>query len=218
MGKIEINEENYNDYQAFLDAKNCISPTNHPMILGIIMSIGACTVVFGGVVGIVSIMMSIMKIAEVIGMPSIIEALTAMMGIGGYIGALVFVGVKVFPKALSKYFLKKFQKKHPNFDISLSKENIEKELEKYRQLSKVPKDIEEKKEEHLDNYKNSFNTMTTEEKLSFLEQEKKFWEQVKVQEKYQDDLEEISKEPESVGRENISIKPKEKLIQYNKEC
>lgn len=218
MEKIEINEENYNEYQEFLDAKNCISPTNHPMILGIVTSIGACAVVFGGATGMVFIMMSIMKIAGVIGMPSILTFIATMTSVVAYIGALVFAGVKVFPKALSKHFLKKFQKKHPDFDMSLSKGEVEKELEKYHQLSKIPKNILEKKEEHLDKHKNDFDKMTTEEKLNFLEQEKKFWEQVKVQEKYQDDVEEDSVGQESVGRENTSMKPKEKMIQYNKEC
>ena len=43
MEKIEINEENYNDYQEFLDAKNSISTMNHPIIMGILISLGSAT-------------------------------------------------------------------------------------------------------------------------------------------------------------------------------
>lgn len=170
MGKIEINEENYKDYQEFLDAKNCISTINHPMIFGIVATIGVFVAAFGSTLGMVFIMMSIMKAAEVIGMSSILEVLTVIISIGGYFGTLAFVGIKILPKQVSKYLIKRLQKKHPDFDMSLSKGEVEKELEKYRQLSKVPKDIDEKKEEHLDKHKND------------------------------------------------SVKPKEKMIQYNKEC
>lgn len=209
MEKIEINEENYNDYQEFLDAKNSISTMNHPIIMGILISLGSVTFVFGGVGLLVLIMMSIMKVAEVIGMSSILEALAVIAGVGSYIGVVAAMGMIVFPKIVSKHLIKKFQKKHPDFDINLDKKEVEKELEKYRQLSKIPKNIETKKEEHLDRYKNDFGTMTTEEKLSFLEQEREFWEQVAIQEKYSD-INEDENELVSSNQKNPLTKPKEK--------
>ena len=76
-------------------------------------------------------------------------------------------------------------------------------------MSKIPKNIETKKEEHLDRYKNDFGTMTTEEKLSFLEQEREFWEQVAIQEKYSD-INEDENELVSSNQKNPLTKPKEK--------
>ncbi len=76
-------------------------------------------------------------------------------------------------------------------------------------MSKIPKNIETKKEEHLDRHKNDFGTMTTEEKLSFLEQEREFWGQVAIQEKYSD-INEDENELVSSNQESPLTKPKEK--------
>lgn len=80
--------------------------------------------------------------------------------------------------------IKTFKKQYPDFDINIDIKEVAKALKKYKELSKVSKNIEEKKEEHLTNLPDEVREMSTKEKLAYLEQEKEFWEQVAIQEKY----------------------------------
>ena len=75
---------------------------NHPIIMGILISLGSAIFVFGGVGLLVLIIMSIMKVAEVIGMSSILEALAVIAGIGSYIGVVAVNSIKIFNKKISK--------------------------------------------------------------------------------------------------------------------
>ena len=65
-------------------------------------------------------------------------------------------------------------------------------LTKYEELSKISKDIEEKKEQCLVNHSDEFKRKTTDEKISELRKEIEFWEQVKIEEKYKDNYTEDS--------------------------
>lgn len=112
--------------------------------------------------------------------------------VGGIIGILIMASVIPFAlmnfyisdRIIRKMNMRTFQKQYPDFDITIDTNEAKKELEKYRELSKVPKKIEEKKEEHLLNFQNTFKEMSTEEKIKFLNQEREFWEQMAIQEKY----------------------------------
>lgn len=78
---------------------------------------------------------------------------------------------------------------------------MEKELEKYNELSKVPKDIEKKKEEHWSSYQEHLKEMTADEMLEFLQKEKEFWEAVATQEKYR-----FSERNETTGEDTVGQK------------
>lgn len=80
--------------------------------------------------------------------------------------------------------IKAFQKQYPDFDITMDVNAVAKELEKYRELSQVPKEIEEKREVHLSNLPDDVKEMSTREKIDFLNHERELWEQVAIQEKY----------------------------------
>lgn len=103
-----------------------------------------------------------------------------------------------------------FHKKHPNVNININIKEVEKTLEQYVQLSKIPKSIESQKEDHLTTHKESFREMTTEEKLAFLNQEKAFWEQVAIEEKYKDTGEDTTCQAE-IGQVKISTEDKDKV-------
>jgi len=62
---------------------------NHPIIMGILISLGSATFVFGGVGLLVLIIMSI-------------EALAVIAGIGSYIGVVAVNSIKIFNKKISK--------------------------------------------------------------------------------------------------------------------
>ena len=102
-----------------------------------------------------------------------------------FIAMIAGTNLFIANEIIRKVNMKKFQKEYPNFDITLDVREVEKALEKYNELSEIPKDIEEKKCEHLTNLPDEVKKVSTQEKLAYLEQEKEFWEQVAVQEKYQ---------------------------------
>ncbi len=106
-----------------------------------------------------------------------------MLGVLSVLIATSFV-LFGFNKILSKISFRNFKKYYPDIDINIDKEELKKELVKYEELSKVEKDFEMKKEEHLSNYQASFRSMTPSEKIAFLEKEKEFWEQEQILEKY----------------------------------
>ena len=178
MDKIEINEENYREYQAFLDAKNLRTTIYHPIIFGTIVAVSVGTALFGFVAGLVAVILLANAITETVSV-SLIGAII-------YIGGFAFSLLKILPNVLRKAFIKSFRKKYPAFDINLDEKEVEKELEKYHQLSKIPKDIEIQKKGHLETQNESFRKMSVEERLECLKQEQEFWKQVAIQEKYKD--------------------------------
>lgn len=200
MKKLEINEENYDMYQEFLDAKNGSMSENrlYLYITGITIAV---FVFFGlGMTGTVLIIEPISNLVTVTVSEAVRHLLmvtgVAIAGLGTTIGATIFSVYKFLHSGIPRILLKSFSRKYPDFDLSLSEEEVKKELEKYEQLSQIPKDIEEKKKEHLTNHQESFREMTTEEKLTFLEKEKEFWQQVAIQEKYRDTEEDTTGQTE----------------------
>ena len=196
MRKIEINEENYDMYQGFLDAKNGNMLENHVLLSSAGIIVASLAILSVAVTGAVLIMNPINAFLIV----NVSEGIRkAIMMLGTSTISLGTAGVSIYKFCISgipRILLKIFSHKHPNFDLSLSEEEVKKELEKYEQLSQIPKDIEEKKEEHLTNHQESFREMTTEEKLTFLEKEKEFWQQVAIQEKYRDTEEDTTGQTE----------------------
>lgn len=179
MQELEINQENYQIYQTFLDTKRRSPLVKHRMLwdLGILFTCGA--VFLSGFVNFCYILLKL-------GLSHFMESLVVTLYVAGYI-----VGAKILvPKIVDFMLIKNFQRKYPNFDINIDATEVEKELEKYYQLSKLPKDIVKQKEEHLENYGESMKEISVEERLKLLKREKEFWEQVAIQEKYQETGEE----------------------------
>lgn len=122
--------------------------------------------------------------------------------VGGIIGILIMASViplmlmncYISDRIIRKMNMRTFQKQYPEFDITIDTNEAKKELEKYIELSKVPKKLEEKKEEHLSNFQNAFKEMSTKEKINFLNQEREFWEQMAIQEKYENSKEQQEKQ------------------------
>ena len=111
---------------------------------------------------------------------------------------MIFIGWGLISKSFisinKKFQIKKLKEEYPDIDINIDKQELEKALVKYKELSKVEKDCEKKKEEHLSNYQESFRSMTPSEKIAFLEKEKEFWEQEAILEKNQTPELDIQKE------------------------
>ena len=135
---------------------------------------------------------------------------------------------------------KLFHKKHPNLDIKINTKELNQKLKEYNQLSKKSVDIgktesahlnekeidselaqcdefeenhnhlEKQKEKHLENYSEVFKQMTVGEKLAFLNQEKEFWEQVAIEEKYQNEGEDTTGQV-GIGRVQDSNEDKNKV-------
>ena len=107
-------------------------------------------------------------------------------------GAMAIPIMTGLPKIAKKLYLKKLKKEYPDIDINVNIDNLKEALTKYEELSKIPKNIEEKKEQCLTNHSDEFKKKTTEEKISELKEEIEFWEQVKIEEKYRDNYTEDS--------------------------
>ncbi len=190
MEKIEINEENYMEYQDFLNSKMGL-PKKHLILWAIGIAILVLATAIGIMVGAVLIEEVVwgiigkffpIKATSNILIPELIR----WMSFSAFSMGSAFLGLKAVLSITMGYIpMKMFQKKHPDFDINIDATEVEKELEKYYQLSKLPKDIVKQKEEHLENYGESMREISVEERLELLKREKEFWEQVAIQEKYQ---------------------------------
>lgn len=171
MNEIEITEENYEMYEEFdrLNSNSFFFNKRETIqwTISIIISFIIPTFIGGSLV---------------IAFPNMHTLLIMVTSISALMSAVT--NLVIANKIIRKMNVKTFQKEYPNFDINTDVKEVEKALEKYRELSKVPKDIEEKKEEHLTNLPDEVREMSTKEKLAYLEQEKEFWEQVAIQEKY----------------------------------
>jgi len=88
-------------------------------------------------------------------------------------------------RLVGKNNFKKFKEKNPNLNTYIDVNELEKKLEEYKS-TKTEKTIENTKEEHLSNFNENFRKMTTQERLELLNKEKEFWEQVYIQEQYQE--------------------------------
>lgn len=178
MNEIKITEENYDMYEEFNRLSNSpvsilpFASEKEATFFNILMPVGICS-----------------SIALSMAMLFLFKSTVLFFG-----GLIINIGACIFQtnKIIRKMNMKTFQKQYPNFDITIDVKEVEKTLEKYR-LSKISKNIEEKKFEHLRNLPDNVKEMSTDEKLAYLEQEKEFWEQVAIQEKYQN----IDKEQET---------------------
>lgn len=195
MEKIEINEENYMEYQDFLNSKMGL-PKKHLILwaIGIVILVLATAIgIMVGAVLIEEVVWGIIgKFFPIKATSNIlIPELIRWMSFSAFSMGSVSLGLKAVLSITMGYIpMKMFQKKHPDFDINIDATEAEKELEKYYQLSKLPKDIVKQKEEHLENYGESMREISVEERLELLKREKEFWEQVAIQEKYQETGEE----------------------------
>ena len=175
MQELEINQENYQMYQTFLDTKRRSPLEKHRMLwdLGILFTCGA--VFLSGFVNFCYILLKL-------GLSHFMESLAVTLYVAGYI-----VGAKILvPKIVDFMLIKNFQRKYPSFDIKLGEEKVEEALKEYERSLNLPTEMDVEKEEHLSNLTEQFHQMTTEEKLEYLNRERAFWEQVALQEKYQE--------------------------------
>ncbi len=162
--KLEITDENYDRYHSLYDIKNKeFYGTKKQIIIHYLITIVLEVICVSGA--------------------GIFYASSSMLGF--CIGMIAACSIHLVSKPiLSKISFRNFKEEYPNIDINIDKEELKKALVKYQELSKVEKDFEEKKEEHLENYPEAFRSMTPSEKIAFLEKEKEFWEQEKILEKY----------------------------------
>lgn len=176
MKKIEITEENYEAYEEFKRLKDRNFALFQVPVANKKVKVygGILTTIFTLLPFMAAIIISEFCFPIVLSFIIIFTTMVASIGSG-----LLFVS-----KIIHKMNMKEFQKQYPDFDINVDVKEVAKALNKYKELSKVPKNIEEKKEEHLTNLPDEVRKMSTNEKLAYLDQEKEFWEQVAVQEKY----------------------------------
>lgn len=191
MNEITITEENYKNYQDYLDLKKEITQMNHPILLVFTISLIPVVAVIGGL-GLTPV---INKIAQIflekgpisVGIKGLIETgMIATYGIGA--GKMIeYFGPK-FTKAI---LLKRFKKEHPNFEMSLTETEVEKEMEEFQKSLEEQQKVEPVKIESNTKISNevdcpngnSSNHMSKEERLECLNEEKKFWERVSMEEK-----------------------------------
>lgn len=171
MKKIEITEKNYDAYKEF-DRLN-----NSP--IGVFPLASIREEIYFIILGISSVVLPMMITSMAL---SFFSSLFTIWIIG-FISSMYF-NFLITNKIIRKMNMKTFQKEYPDFDIAVDVKEVAKELEKYEELSKIPKNIEKEKEEHLSNLPSNVKEMSTEDKLAYLEHEREFWEKVAIQEKY----------------------------------
>lgn len=126
--------------------------------------------------------------------PTLLTGIFGNIAIWGVILGGFYLSYKLTNTYTKKRGMKLFKQDYPNLKYDINQEELKKELVKYEELSSLPKDIETKKEESLSNFSEKIKGMTTSEKIAYLEEQKEFWEQVKIQEKYQDKTIDLDKE------------------------
>lgn len=191
MNEITITEENYKTYQDYLDLKKEIIQMNHPILLVFTISLIPVVAVIGGL-GLAPV---INKMAQIFIENGIIsEGITGLIGTGIIatygIGAGKMIGY-FGPKFTKVILLKRFKKEHPNFEMPLTKTEVEKEMEKFQKSLEEQQKVEPVKIESNTKISNevdcpngnSSNHMSKEERLECLNEEKKFWERVSMEEK-----------------------------------
>lgn len=91
--------------------------------------------------------------------------------------------------------LKKLKKECLDLNIDINTKELQKEIETYKNNKKLekkditkiePETFLEKSEERSFNYEDKLDDISTEQLLAFLEEEKDFWEQVKINEEIKD--------------------------------
>ncbi len=185
MKKIEITDENYQMYQNFIDVKSGFFLKNHSFLWSLGLSLLSFGVLIGTVVGAVLIGMGALEFIKQLNnilLWTVFSCSGCAVCISGcYLSlhAAISLVLEIIP-------MKMFQRKYPNFDIKLEKEKVEEALKEYERPLNLPTEMDVEKEEHLSNLTEQFRQMTTEEKLEYLNRERAFWEQVALQEKYQE--------------------------------
>ncbi len=178
--KLEITDQNYNAYRHLYDiqkGRDYVNMTQFTIWVALLVAVTVNAPNLALIIG------------ELLGATPL-GIITTLIMIGFCECFLIFGSKKI----LFKMSLKNFKEDYPDIDINIDKQELEKALVKYKELSKVEKDCEKKKEEHLSNYQESFRSMTPSEKIAFLEKEKEFWEQEAILEKNQTSELDIQKE------------------------
>ena len=78
----------------------------------------------------------------------------------------------------------RFKKLYPNVNMDVDADELGKALERYKELSTVPKDVEYQVEERLEKCSDEVKKLSTSEKIEYYKEQKEFWEKVAIQEKY----------------------------------
>lgn len=97
-----------------------------------------------------------------------------------------YFSTSVLLKVLQNRLVNRLKNDYPELDYEIYQETLKRDLEKYEELSKVPKDIEVKCEEHLSSIEDNMRNLSTEEKKEYLQKELEFWNLVSIQEEYGD--------------------------------
>ena len=111
----------------------------------------------------------------------VIGICTLLGGIGSAVG-LIF-GIVALAKVIEE---NRFKKKYPGVNTDVDVDELGKTLEKYKELSTVPENIDLLKNEYSQDYSDKINNMTTDEKIAYFEEQKDLWKKVAIKEKYGD--------------------------------
>lgn len=103
--------------------------------------------------------------------------------IAGGIGTITFLTPTAI-KITKKLEENRFKKLYPDVNMDVDADELGKALERYKELSTVPKDVEYQVEERLEKCSDEVKKLSTSEKIEYYKEQKEFWEKVAIQEKY----------------------------------
>lgn len=74
----------------------------------------------------------------------------------------------------------RFKKLYPDVNMDVDADELGKALERYKELSTVPKDVEYQVEERLEKCSDEVKKLSTSEKIEYYKEQKEFWEKVAI--------------------------------------
>lgn len=187
--EFDINEDNYEIYRRLYCIKAGIvydKAEKKEFIVPVLTMVGA-TLLTGGVVA-----------ASVL-VGSEIDSTGIVAGVGGVVSGMTTFGASIplTLKIIENYDTKKFKNNYPGINTDVDVLKLEKALERYKELSTVPKDIKYQARERLEKCSDEVKELSTSEKINYYKEQKEFWEKVAIQEKYDiDDSVHEEKKPE----------------------
>ncbi len=108
-----------------------------------------------------------------------------------FISLLVSFGVGMFAitngfEVVRNNLINKLKRDFPDLDYDIDQNELGEGLQKYEELSKLPKNLENQKEEHLSSMEGNMRSLSTQEKIEYLKNESEFWNLVAIEEKYKE--------------------------------
>lgn len=174
--EFDINDDNYEIYRRLYCIKTGMvydKAEKKEFIVPVLTMVGA-TLLMGGVVA-----ASVLVGRE-------IDSTGIVAGVGGVVSGMTTFGASIplTLKIIENYDTKKFKNNYPGINTDVDVLKLEKALERYKELSTVPKDVEYQVEERLEKCSDEVKKLSTSEKIEYYKEQKEFWEKVAIQEKY----------------------------------